>query len=375
MSCPCIKINLNKIADNAKFVNDRCSQRGLSVVGVTKSILADINIAKILKKSGIKVFGDSRLLNLKKLRDYFGFGQELVMLRTPMLSECESLVEICDTSLQTELETVKRLSAICSRKKTIHNIIIMVEMDDRREGIYPAEVLSFFNTVYRNYKNINIIGLGTNARCISKRKPTLRSIEDLISLRNRIKEIYNYRIPLISGGNSSLWKYITSGSLPDEVNQVRIGEAIFIGNETSCYERIEELHEDSFVLESEVIEVKEKKGEIYKAILALGIQDVNCRNIKIENPFYEVAGQSSDHTILELKKEFHYLKSSAGIPEIVPGYNHFINSDNVKDPLMELNVGSVVKFKPDYFGLLSCMTSPFVIKKYIGDELNKSGSK
>jgi ornithine racemase len=119
MSFPSIRINLNKIADNARFINDRCVHSGISVVGVTKSILADIYIAKILKKSGIKIFGDSRLLNLQKLRAYFGFGQELVMLRTPMISECEDLVKICDTSMQTELETVKHISRICSRKKLI----------------------------------------------------------------------------------------------------------------------------------------------------------------------------------------------------------------------------------------------------------------
>jgi predicted amino acid racemase len=328
--------------------------------------LADINIAKILRKSGIKVFGDSRLLNLRKLRNYFGIGQELVMLRTPMLSECEALVEICDTSMQTELETVKLLSVICSRKKITHNIIIMIEMDDRREGIYPSEVLSFFDTVYRNYKNINIIGLGTNARCISKRKPTLKSIENLISLRNKIKEKYNYRIPLISGGNSSLWKFIASGTLPGEVNQARIGEAIFMGNETANYERIEKLHEDSFILESEVIEVKEKKGEIYKAILALGLQDVNCKNIKIKNPFFEIAGQSSDHTVLQLKKEFSYLKDNSSAPDILPANNNFNKSGtNSNDLFAKLNVGSIVSFRLDYFGLLSCMTSPFVVKKYV----------
>ena len=50
----------------------------------------------------------------------------------------------------------------------------MIEMDDRREGIYPSEVFKFFDTVYTNYKNINIIGLGTNARCISKRNLHLK---------------------------------------------------------------------------------------------------------------------------------------------------------------------------------------------------------
>jgi len=349
MSFPCIKINLKKIADNAKLINGRCNQSGISVVGVTKSILADITIVKVLKKSGIKVFGDSRLLNLVKLRNYFGYGQELLLLRTPMLSECESLVKICDTSMQTELETIKFISQICSRKKITHNIIIMVEIDDKREGIYPKEVLAFFNEVYVNYKNIKVTGLGTNARCLSRKKPTLKSIEYLIKIRDKINEMYNYKIPVISGGNSSLWKYIEAGTIPKEVNQVRIGEAIFIGNETSHYEKIAGAHEDSFKLEAEVIEVKEKNGKIYKAIIALGLQDVSYKHIKIENPFYEIIGQSSDHTVLGLKKQYY----NSNITDI---------SGNLE---MELKVGSIVKFKLDYFGLLSCMTSPFITKKYV----------
>jgi predicted amino acid racemase len=371
MSWPCININLNKIADNARFVNDRCSHNGLSVVAVTKSILADLNIVKILRKSGIKAFGDSRLLNLEKLRDYIGFGQELILLRTPMLSECETVACICDTSLQTELSVVKALSAICGQKKIIHNIIIMVEMDDRREGIRPSEVMDFFDNVYRNCKNIKIAGLGTNARCISKRKPTLKSIEVLISLRNRIREKYNYCMPIISGGNSSLWNFISAGTLPAEVNQVRLGEVIFVGNETCNYTKVEGLHDDCFILESEVIEVKEKNGEAYKAILALGVQDVNYKNIIMQNPFYSISGQSSDHTILELKKEFRPLlrDASGGSSGIAYHRNDASEAavNRCEAPSYErLEVGSIVHFKMDYFGLLSCMTSPFVVKKYTG---------
>ncbi|MCE5329336.1 alanine racemase [bacterium] len=365
MNFPCIKINLNKIADNAKLINGRCNQSGISVVGVTKSILADISIVKILKKSGIKIFGDSRLLNLAKLRSYFGYGQELILLRTPMLTECEDLVEICDTSLQTELETVRLLSKICLRKKLIHNIIPMVETDDKREGIYPGEVMAFFDEIYKNHKNIKIIGLGTNARCLSKRKPTLRSINYLIDLRNKIEGLYGFKIPIISGGNSSLWKYIESEELPKDVNQVRIGEAIFIGNETSNYTIIKGAHNDCFMLEAEIIEVKEKKGETYKAILALGVQDVSCKHIKIQNPFYEIIGQSSDHTVLGLKKQYYSINDKDNLN--FTGEDSIGKEQNNKNEALsrKLNVGSIVKFRLDYFGLLSCMTSPFVVKKYI----------
>ncbi|MCL6087305.1 MAG: alanine racemase [Actinobacteria bacterium] len=364
MSFPCIKINLNKIAGNAELINGRCVRSGISVVGVTKSILADIKITKILKKSGIRIFGDSRLLNLQKLRNYFGYGQKLILLRTPMISECETLVEICDESLQTEPETVRVISEICKRKKINHNIIIMIETDDRREGIYPSEAIAFFDEAYRKYRNIKVTGLGTNARCLSKRKPALKSIDYLIRLRDRINKLYGYKIPIISGGNSSLWKYIEAGMLPEEVNQVRIGEAIFIGNETSNYEVIKEAHSDCFILEAEVIEVKEKKDKIYKAILALGVQDVNCKNLKIKNPFYEIIGQSSDHTVIGLKKECvnnYFLRLDLPEDESFEKEQY-----NKKDNFSrELKVGSIVRFGLDYFGLLSCMTSPFVEKKYV----------
>ena len=46
MSFPYLKINLRKISNNARLINDRCASRGMSVVGVTKSILADIDIVK-----------------------------------------------------------------------------------------------------------------------------------------------------------------------------------------------------------------------------------------------------------------------------------------------------------------------------------------
>jgi len=343
MSFPCIEINLNRIAHNARIINDRCIHSGISVVGVTKSVLADINIAKVLKKSGITAFGDSRLQNLIKLKNYFGYGQKLMMLRTPMLSECESLIEVCSISMQTEPAVIKKISETCKRKNLKHSIIVMVETDDRREGISPKEAIEFIGEVLNNYKNINVMGLGTNARCISRKNPSLESIESLISIKNKIKKIYNFDLKVISGGNSSLWHYIQSGSLPKEVNEVRIGEAIFTGKETTVYSPIEGAFNDCFLLKSEIIEAKIKNRLPYKAITALGVQDVSFKNLKIKNSFYDICAQSSDHMVLKLKKNPD-LSSSKYI----------------------LKTGSIVEFEPDYFGILACMTSPFVEKIYTG---------
>ncbi len=335
MSYPCLKINLSGIAANSKLINDRCIRSGISVVGVLKCVLGDNIIADILKQQGIGIIGDSRLNNLRKLRDHFGKGQQLIMLRTPMISELEDLTEICDTSMNTQKETIGILSKICSKKGLKHNIVIMVETDDRREGLSPQEVLPFCEYIIKNCTNIKILGLGTNARCISTKAPRPESLKILVRLKNEIEDKYAIKIPVVSGGNSSIWDLIENGHIPAGINQVRIGEAILLGHETAGYRPIKGASNKTFSLEAEIIEIKSKNDKIYKIIIALGIQDVSAKNIYSSNPGLEVLDQSSDHTVLGLKKDAIF------------------------------KTGDIIDFQLNYFGLLSCMTSPFIEKVYI----------
>ncbi len=334
MSYPCLKINLSGISRNCKIINDRCTSSGIAVVGVLKCVLGDIGIAKALKAQGIQVFGDSRLQNLKKLRAFFGPEQKLVLLRTPMISEVEEMLDTCDMSMNTQLETVTAISRACSRRDIKHKIIIMVETDDKREGLLPGEVLPFCDNIIKNFKNIIIHGIGTNARCISKKKPLPESISLLIELKNKIREKYGLEIPVISGGNSSVWELIDSGMIPEGVNQVRMGEIILLGHETANYRPVKNASRDTFSLEAEVIEVKRKDAVAYKVIIALGLQDVCYKDIICNDDSLEISGQSSDHTVLQVKDR------------------------------AEFKPGDIVTFRLNYFGLLSCMTSPFVEKIY-----------
>ena len=342
---PCLKIYLDKISHNSRIINDRCSRLGISVISVTKCVLGNIQIARAIKKSGISIFGDSRLENLLSMRKHFGSRQKLVMLRSPMASELEVLVSTCNISMNTQLEIVGMISKICERKKGKHNIIVMVEIDDKREGLLIDSVAGFCREVVKKYKWINIYGLGTNARCITNKNPTMDSFKILIGLKKDIEAETGKSLKVISGGNSSIWNLIESGQIPGGINQVRIGEAILLGHDTLNYDPIKGTYQDCFVLQGEIIETKKRKGEVNKIILALGIQDVDCRNIFCQDPILHIIGQSSDHTILGIKK-----------------------SDTVKigpNNLVNLEAGNIISFNLNYFGLLSCMTSPFVKKHYV----------
>ncbi len=122
---------------------------------------------------------------------------------------------------------------------------------------------------------------------------------------------------------------------------MRIGEAILTGHETLNCAPIKDIFQDCFILQDEIIEAKKKQDEVFRIILALGIQDVDLRNIFCRDPILHIKGQSSDHTILGIKKSSRP--------------NDHVNFE----------AGNIISFNLNYFGLLSCMTSPFVKKQYI----------
>ncbi|MDD3818733.1 MAG: alanine racemase [Actinomycetota bacterium] len=350
MNYPCLKIYPDKIYHNSRIIKSRCTEIGISVVGVTKCMAGDTRIADVMKRSGIDILGDSRLENLERLRNFYGKKQELMMLRSPMLDEVGRMVEVCDISLNTQLKTVKLIEEICIEKNIKHRIIVMVETDDKREGLNPGEVVNFCELVAQNCKSVELYGLGTNAGCIIKNNgPDPESLKILIELGREVTMATGIRLPVISGGNSSIWNLIEKNMVPEGVNQVRIGEAILLGHDTVDYKPIKEAFTDTFILEAQVIEVKKRNDMVYKIILALGLQDVRSENIYPCNPGLYIISQSSDHTVMGLSK---IGLEKAGL---CTGGNS----------LLRLEPGSVISFKLDYFGVLSCMTSPFVKKKYI----------
>ena len=120
---------------------------------------------------------------------------------------------------------------------------------------------------------------------------------------------------------------------------------ILLGHDTLNYGPIKGAYQDCFILQGEIIETKKRKGEVNKIILALGIQVVDRRNIFCQDPILNIIGQSSDHTILGIKK-----------------------NDTIKrapNNLVNLEAGNIISFNLNYFGLLSCMTSTFVKKHYV----------
>lgn len=109
---PRIEISLPKIRHNARLLCQLYGSKGLSVMGVSKAILGDPSIALAMIQGGVNFIADSRIENILKMKQA-GIVTTFVLLRTA-LSQAESVVNIADISLNTELATIQELgSSVC----------------------------------------------------------------------------------------------------------------------------------------------------------------------------------------------------------------------------------------------------------------------
>lgn len=349
---PCIEVDLSKITHNANEIVTQCNRNHIQVTGVTKVFCANIPIVKAMLQGGITNIADSRIQNLKKLED---INCQKTLLRISMLSEVEDVVKYADISLNSEVETIKHLSIAAKNLNKVHQVILMVDLGDLREGMLVKDVIDAVSQIIK-LSNIKLIGLGTNVTCYGGVIPDEKNLGELIKLHKEIKNIYGLDLPVISGGNSSSLYMVLNNTIPKEINQLRIGEAILLGRETSYGKNIENCYQDAFILKGQIVELKNKptvpkgnigvdafgkkphfkdKGIRKRAILAVGRQDIREEGLIPLDEKVSIFGASSDHLIVD-----------------------------VTDSERKYKVGDIMEFRINYGCLLVSMTSPYIEKYY-----------
>lgn len=351
---PCIDVDLKKIEENTKIIVDKCREKNIDVFVVSKVYCGIKEIVEASLKGGAYGVADSRLDNFEKIKH---LDCPKLLLRIPMKSRADKVVELCDISLNSEIETIRELNKAAEREKKIHKVILMVDLGDLREGVWIEGVVSFVENVL-NFKNIELIGIGTNLTCYGGVIPDDENLGKLLEIKNVIEAKYNLELKVVSGGNSSSLYKVLDGTMPEGITMLRIGESVVLGRETAYGDNIEGMHNDAFTLKAEIVELKEKpsvpignigmdafgkkptfeeRGTIKRAIAAVGRQDVTIDGLTPYDNDADILGASSDHLLLD-----------------------------VTNSSKEYKVGDIVEFNVDYGALLSSMTSEYV-KKYFGD--------
>jgi len=352
MRTPRIEIDLSKITYNTKKLIELYGSKGISVFGVTKGVCGDPLIADVFLACGIKIIGDSRIANFKRMREA-GIQAPFILLRLPCLSEVESTLKYADYSLNSETHVLREMSRIAIKHDISHKVILMVELGDLREGIMPDDLEETVRDVIR-LERIELAGIGTNLACFGGVKPDAKNMNSLSLLAQSIEDKFDLELEIISGGGTANYYWAESIKDVRRINNIRLGESLLLGGVSLDAKGIPGLHYDAFTLIAEVIELKvkpsvpygeigfdafgkvqefEDRGLIRRAILGIGRQDVLLSGLTPRLDM-EILGASSDHLILDAKKT-------------------------------DLNVGDEVEFDVNYGAMLAAMTSSYVQKKYI----------
>ncbi len=282
---------------------------------------------------------------------------ETIYIKPPAKRAVKGVVQYADTSMNTEIETIKLLSEEAQRQNKIHKIIIMIELGELREGIMRDDLIDFYSSVF-TLKNIKVVGIGANLSCLYGVLPNQDKLIQLNLFQQLIEAKFKQKIKYVSGGSSVTIPLIFKNLLPKGINHFRVGESLFLGTDVYNDKPLKKMATDVFTLYAEIIELIEKPqmpdgdmgtnlvGDVTtfdesltgktscRALIDIGLLDVDDKQlIPLDNNISFVGG-SSDMFVLDLNT----------------------NKKRYK-------VGDLLEFKLSYMGVLRVLNSKYIDKR------------
>lgn len=351
-----IVLNRKKLKENYQYLDNLFNAGNIEWGIVSKVFCGSRLYLKEIIGLGIRQICDSRITNLKIIKS-IDPSIETVFIKPAAKRYISSVVKYADASFNTEYETIKMLSDEAVRQDKLHKIIIMIELGELREGVMREDFVDFYAKVFK-LPNIEVAGIGTNLTCMYGVLPNQDKLVQLCLYEQLIEAKFNKTIPYISGGTSVTIPLIAKGLLPKGVNHFRVGESLFLGTDVYNNQPNPNLHQDVFKLYTEIIELREKPmipdGNLghnltgdelpfedeqsndtsYRAIIDIGLLDVEANHIFPTSKNIKIVGSSSDMMVVDLGEDYKHYK-----------------------------VGSLIEFNLNYMGILRVMNCDYVDKR------------
>ena len=353
-----LTMDTRKLKDNFDYLNKLFKRHHIKWTVVSKLLSGHkVYLAELLKL-GVTQLSDSRISNIKALKS-INPDIEAIYIKPPARRSLKNVVQYADISMNTEVRTIQLLSEEAKRQGKVHKVIIMIELGELREGVMRDKFVDFFQKTF-SLDNIEVVGIGTNLSCLYGVLPTKDKLIQLSLYKELIEAKFNVRIPYVSGGSSVTIPLLQQKILPKGVNHFRVGESLFMGTDVYNDKPLDGLHTDVFRLTAEIIELTKKprvpsgrmgtnvEGESYdfndedigaksyRAIIDLGLLDVDESHISPVDEEITIVGASSDMIVLDLGE----------------------NDQNYK-------VGDLIEFHLDYMGMLRAMNSRYIEKRVV----------
>lgn len=350
-----LKLYRDKLRTNHQVLSHWFEGNGIEWGVVTKLLCGNKTYLQELVDLGVREMHDTRISNLKAIKSISPEVQT-VYIKPPAKRSISSVVRFADVSFNTDLSTIRGLSAEAVKQERLHKVIIMVEMGDLREGVMGEDLTDFYAQVFE-LPGIEIIGLGTNLNCLNGIMPSADKLIQLSLYKQLIEARFGRVIPWVSGGTTVTVPLLLNKELPKGVNHFRIGEALFFGADLFTGGVLPGMEPDVFELFAEVIELYEKP------IVPTGVQMENPSGHK---PEFDDAdrGRRSYRAILDiglLDVQPSYLIPADEHVQVIEASSDMLVVD-LGDAPQDYRVGSVMRFRLKYMGALGVMNSRYIDK-------------
>ncbi len=359
-------IQTEKIKNNIKYLSNYFNHHNIHWSLITKVFSGDKEFLKnvltddVIEK--IDSVGDSRLTSLKNLKE-LNSSMRTIYIKPPAKVYADEVVEYADVSLNSSFTTIKALNKAAKNISKVHQVIIMVELGELREGVDRSDLMEFYEKVF-DLSNIEVIGIGSNLGCMYGVKPTFDKLLQLSLYKELISVKFNKELKFISAGTSITLPLVEQKSIPTDINHFRIGEAAFFGISPLDNQQFKELSTDTFQFSANIIELEVKKivpegiisdanighTAVYnkmninqtaiKAILDFGLLDVDKADLEALDTDISFVGVTSDMLVVDL------------------------GNNLTKDGKKKYNIGDKIKFKPNYMAVARSLNSKFIAKRF-----------
>ncbi len=359
-------IRTKKIQDNIRFLSNYFEDKNIHWSLITKVFSGDKTFLETVLTpetiQSIGSVGDSRLTSLRNLKEV-NPEMRTIYIKPPAKIYAEEVVKYADISLNSSFETILALNEAAGKANKVHQIIIMIELGELREGINREDLMGFYQKIFE-LPFIEVIGLGSNLGCMYGIIPTYDKLLQLVLYKELISAKFDKELPFISGGSSITLPLLEQETIPKEINHYRIGEAAFFGISPYDNQKFEGLSVDTFEFRANIIELEEKElvpdgvmgeGNVghtaeystkdagahsVKAILDFGMLDVDKADIDALNDDLTFVGITSDMLVVDL------------------GENKDENGNQ------KYKVGDQIAFKPSYMAVARLLNSKFIEKVF-----------
>jgi len=357
-----LRIDTGKIRKNIERLNTYLSENDIEWTLVSKVLCGHHkSLEKIInaeEMEGLHSIGESRIENLRAIKK-INPDIKTMYIKPPEIRYLKDVVKYSDYSLNTSRSTIEALNKEAGEQGKVHNVTIMIELGELREGILREDIERFYETIFQ-LPNIKISSIGTNLGCMYGIEPTRDKLIQLCLYKELLEAKYGEKLELVSGGSSITLPLIDENKVPKGINHLRIGETAFFGTSPLDDQRFRDLSENVFEFSSQILELKEKEmvpdgiiseGNVghtlehevkdnnvtmKKAILDFGLLDVDHEDLRPKDPNIEFFGISSDMCVY-----------------------------SIDDKKTKLTTGDKILFKPRYLAVAKLMLSKFIEKKVI----------